>query len=367
MNASQIPLAVRGAADTPLAPMPDLRLPWSSSIDPMPLERAWDVLLSWRNEHGRTWDREVPRVGDLVFGTSDRIRMELSTTDGEATVALRDTAFRQLCTRLGAPPRYLRELPARLQAGCINHALGRDERPAMLRMVGRTVRAVVSERYAPLDDPMLLQLLDSALRVLGVRGDVRVRDFAVGHRTVLRVTVPTDAMPVVPGDVIEYGVDLTNSELGLGAIQVTPVSYRLVCANGMRSWRTQESFRVTHRGDVNRVCEMLVSAIPIAFGMARGHVELMQKAVELRVPVLSEELDGLTQFGLGESDIESVAAALSREWGVASGNPRALLAGRSCTVYDVVNAVTAAAKSRSLGSRLELEEAAHRYLTARAA
>jgi hypothetical protein len=367
MNASQFPLAVLGAADTPLAPLADLKLPWSSTSEALPLERVFNELVNWRDGYGRTWDHEVSRLGDLVFGTSDGTRMELDTANEDGAVVLRETAFGQLCNRLGAPPRYLRDLPARLQAGCINHALRQDDRPAKLRMVGSTVRAVVSNRYAPVDDATLFQILDSALRSMGLRGDVRVRGFATGKRTVLRATIPTDAIPVQPGDVVEYGVDLTNSELGLGAIQITPVSYRLVCTNGMRSWRAEESFRVTHRGEVNRVCEMLVASIPLAFSFARGHVELMKKAVTLRVPVLLEELEGLSRLGLGERDVDAIAEALTLEWGVAAENPRALLAGRSGSVYDVANAMTAAARGRAVGARLELEETAHRYLASRAA
>ena len=40
-------------------------------------------------------------------------------------------------------------------------------------------------------------------------------------------------MAVVPGDFVQAGVVISNSEVGLGAVSVQPLVYRLVCTNGM--------------------------------------------------------------------------------------------------------------------------------------
>ena len=40
-------------------------------------------------------------------------------------------------------------------------------------------------------------------------------------------------MDVVPGDTVQGGVIISNSEVGLGAVSVQPLLYRLVCTNGM--------------------------------------------------------------------------------------------------------------------------------------
>lgn len=38
---------------------------------------------------------------------------------------------------------------------------------------------------------------------------------------------------IVPGDYVQAGVVISNSEVGLGAVSVQPLLYRLVCTNGM--------------------------------------------------------------------------------------------------------------------------------------
>ena len=38
---------------------------------------------------------------------------------------------------------------------------------------------------------------------------------------------------IVPGDVVQSGILISNSETGLGSVSVMPLIYRLVCSNGM--------------------------------------------------------------------------------------------------------------------------------------
>ena len=46
---------------------------------------------------------------------------------------------------------------------CMNWALVQHKDPALLRLAGREIRAVVSERYAPVDDTLLLELVGETL------------------------------------------------------------------------------------------------------------------------------------------------------------------------------------------------------------
>ena len=40
-------------------------------------------------------------------------------------------------------------------------------------------------------------------------------------------------MEVRKGDIVQAGVMISNSEVGLGAVSIQPLVYRLVCTNGM--------------------------------------------------------------------------------------------------------------------------------------
>lgn len=373
MNVISLTPANESPPSTPLSPLLDRMLPWSLPTEPMDLDDACRRLSTWRRFGGTHRDLDVVSLNAAELGTRDGRTMELAI-DGtvDKPLPLRETAFRQLCTRVGAPSHYVRKLPAHLQKGCLNHGLRRDSRSATLRVAGGTVRAIVSSRYAPLDDPELFELLDDTLVRTGYRGDVRVRGFAAGKRTVLRITLPSEGEVVRPGDVVEYGIDVVNSELGVGAIQVTPVTYRLVCTNGMRSWSNADRIRVTHRGDVQRVREMFCDAIPLALAQARGDIGLFRKAAERVVPAVLEEVSGLTRFGLTAQELGAVTTQLVNQEGLASGGDpqgdvRGILEGRSGTVFDIANAITAVARSRPVSRRLELESTGHRYLQARAA
>ena len=49
----------------------------------------------------------------------------------------------------------------------------------------------------------------------------------------IKVVNPRLQAEVVPGDVVQAGVIISNSETGQGAVWVKPLVYRLVCSNGM--------------------------------------------------------------------------------------------------------------------------------------
>ncbi len=53
------------------------------------------------------------------------------------------------------------------------------------------------------------------------------------NRLYLKIVNHKLEMAVVPGDLVQAGVVISNSEVGLGAVSVQPLVYRLVCSNGM--------------------------------------------------------------------------------------------------------------------------------------
>jgi hypothetical protein len=57
---------------------------------------------------------------------------------------------------------------------------------------------------------------------------------------------------MAPGDVVQAGVVISNSEVGQGTLSVQPLLYRLVCRNGLiaadRSLRKTHVGRARHRG-----------------------------------------------------------------------------------------------------------------------
>ena len=57
----------------------------------------------------------------------------------------------------------------------------------------------------------------------------------------------------MPGDIVQSGIIISNSEVGLGSVNIQPLVYRLVCSNGMVVNDAQT--RRNHVGRVNEASE----------------------------------------------------------------------------------------------------------------
>src|SRR5216684_4185161 len=169
------------------------------------------------------------------------------TANGRTTLDVEDhgqydittTTHRQISGHLGIPADYY----DRLQAGAAElrdpyhpsrslfestvNALF-QARPAGERRLVRTLdgsaRAFLSDRYRPLDHDEILE------RVLPALGEFDL-DWSESS---LEVTDQRLYMKLInPGDAVQAGVLVTNSEIGMGSFSVSPLVFRLVCRNGM--------------------------------------------------------------------------------------------------------------------------------------
>lgn len=146
---------------------------------------------------------------------------------------LTDHAHGQLAEWLGIPRAYydrLRDVAPRLFQANVNHWLSRSESDRLLRTNSGTVRAVLSDRYRPLDN---LDLLGAALPPLTNRGFCVVSSEVTDTRFYLKAVSPALEREVAVGDPVQLGVVLTNSEIGDGALRIESLLYFLSCTNGM--------------------------------------------------------------------------------------------------------------------------------------
>ncbi len=147
-----------------------------------------------------------------------------------------DLAHRQIADRLGIPFKYYermrQENPALLDSN-INGWFNAAPEKRMLRTLDGKLRAFLSDRYRRLDN---LELVDHVLPVIAGMKGCEIASCAVTE-TNLYIKVINKSMrtEVVPGDVVQAGFVISNSEVGLGALKVEPLVYRLVCKNGLIS------------------------------------------------------------------------------------------------------------------------------------
>lgn len=338
---------------------------------------AAEIILAAAKEDG---EREELGIGDLstwAFGPNPATGVaSLATVPlpgrPQHMVPLREHAFGQLCTRIGAPAAYIKKLPGKLQMACVQHGLRGlgDETAATLRLAGGEARALLSDRYAALDNHLIVDTLERTLRDAGMLGDVRVRSVALGPTCSLRMTLPHEDKVIASrkvGDIVELGLDILNGEIGNRAVSICPLTWRLVCLNGMRRADREVSHRLRHVGDPARLVEAFKDAVPAAIASARGLREQMEKATNRLIDDLLNEFDSLRAFGLTVTDTRDVAAdvlaerslalpANTDEWGSVFAQVR------DVSAYDVLNGITHVAQRKGTDARIEMEEAAGKYL-----
>jgi hypothetical protein len=342
---------------------------------------AVELILAAAKEDGERADLGVASLGSWAFGPGPDGTASLATIPAPGrehkVLPLREHAFSQLCARLNAPPSYIRQLPGKLQMACVNYGIQHDTSTNgnTLRLANGEARALVSDRYAALDNHLILDVLDKTLRAAGLLGEVRVRSVAVGPTLSLRMTFPEhDAIVRSPhvNDVVEVGLDLLNGEVGNRAISITPLTWRLVCLNGMRRADREMAQRLRHVGDPARIEEAFRDAVPVALAAGHGLRERMEQAVDQLIDDVMGEFSDLRAFGLSASESRDVARDVMASRSLALpektddwGDVLASVADLSA--YEVLNGVTHVAQSRNTDRRLELEESAGRYLYARTA
>ena len=172
----------------------------------------------------------------VINTTSGLSTISVSTGNDILAYSVSDVAHRQIADRLGVPFKYYDrmrlEYPALLDQN-INGWLQKQPEKRMLRTLDGRLRAFLSDRYRRLDN---LELVDHVLPVIAqMKGcSIESCDITETH-LYMKVINKTMKAELTPGDVVQAGFVISNSEIGLGALKVEPLVYRLVCRNGMIS------------------------------------------------------------------------------------------------------------------------------------
>lgn len=160
-----------------------------------------------------------------------------------------DIAHRQLGTFLNIPAKYydtMREQNPELLANNINSWMQvREPQQRMVRTLAGNMRAFLSDSYRMFDNEQLVEMVLPILSKLGQDAQVESCEITQ-QRMYIKVVNKRVQAEVSKGDIVQAGVIISNSEVGLGAINVQPLVYRLVCSNGMVI--NEAATRSNHRG-----------------------------------------------------------------------------------------------------------------------
>jgi hypothetical protein len=132
----------------------------------------------------------------------------------------------------------------------------RDGKPEsrMVRTVDGNVRAVLSSSYRRLDS---FDLCNEVLPVIADRGMEVISSEITDTRLYIKALSPKLTAEIQKGDVVQYGIVISNSDVGAGSVRVEPLIYRLVCTNGMISDTAMKKFHVGKNQAEENIMELL--------------------------------------------------------------------------------------------------------------
>ena len=153
---------------------------------------------------------------------------------------------------------------------------------------------------------------------------------------------------VVPGDIVQSGIIISNSEVGLGSVNIQPLVYRLVCSNGMVVNDAQT--RRNHVGRVNEATEnyqlysdKTLEADDKAFAMK---IQDTVRAVvdEVRFTSVVNMMREAKDARMNTTNVPGIVKLVSRDFHIteeeSSGVLQRLIEGNDLTLYGLSNAVT---------------------------
>lgn len=170
----------------------------------------------------------------LSLETDPKTNQSLLQIRGADVFQVSNHMHDQLQARLGMGKYYtkLRQKYPGLLDHNVNELFTREPERRMIRTLGQNGRAYLSDRYRRHDNFALLQ---SVLPVLNEVKDLVVTSCEITEtKLYLKLTLPSLQREVRVGDVVQAGVTISNSEIGVGAVDVAPFIWRLVCLNGMK-------------------------------------------------------------------------------------------------------------------------------------
>lgn len=146
---------------------------------------------------------------------------------------LTDLAHSQIAQRVQIPQRYYDRMrsdaPALLTSN-VNHWFSEQPETRLVRTLHGRARAFLSNRYRILDHYDLLNAILPKIHQVGCHPEsMDITD----RKLYLKCLFPAIEREVDVGDVVQAGLVISNSEVGLGSVRVEPLIYRLVCTNGL--------------------------------------------------------------------------------------------------------------------------------------
>ena len=304
------------------------------------------------------------------FGNNVYLQLEGNEIE---PLEINQIAHRQLGAHLKIPVDYYDRMLSQypdLLAQNVNAWLQREPSTRMVRTLSGTARAFLSNRYRRIDN---IEIAKIVLPIIGQMNGAHFESCQItDSRMYLKVVNTRLEAEVVPGDIVQAGIIISNSEVGQGSVSIQPLVYRLVCSNGMVV--NDAKARKYHTGRINTLeenfqlySEETLPADDRAFVLKIQ--DTVRAAVEetrfSRVIGVMQEAKGVR---MNTADIPGIVKVASREFRItddeSTGILQHLVEGNDLTLYGLSNAVTRHSQDvESYDRATELESIGYNILT----
>ena len=314
-------------------------------------------------------------MGALSMDTGDA-GFALQVTGGNmaAQYGINDIAHRQIGQTLKIPALYydrMRSEYPELLAQNVNGWFSRTpDTKRMLRTMDGTARALLSDRYRRIDN---FEVASAVLPIISGMDGASVESCELtDSRMYLKVVNPRVTAEVKKGDIVQAGIIISNSEVGMGSVNVSPLVYRLVCSNGMIA--QDGAVRKYHVGRANEGGEDFsiyrsetIEADDKAFLMKLE--DSVKAAVDqARFAAIVDKMREATEATMEAKMVPQVVELASKEYGITEAEGKGILghliAGGDLSLYGLANAVTRQAQDvESYDRSTELEATGYKIIT----
>ena len=260
----------------------------------------------------------------------------------------------------------LRAEDSRLLANNVNHGLRRIAADAtrtrkqegrLIRTVDGTVRGFLSNRFRRLDS---VDLMDAVLPPLLENG-FRVESSEITDRRLyLKVLSEKIVGEVKVGDPVQFGMVISNSDVGGGSLRVEPLLMRLVCKNGMITNAALKSYHIGKKlGEGDGLEELLSDRTKeledgafwakvndvVRNSMRRDifEAELDRLKVSAGLPIIDLDLPRVVELAARKMGFAQEGVKKSILHALASGNE-----GAGLTQWGLANSFTRAAQAEGV-------------------
>lgn len=289
----------------------------------------------------------VASTAVLEMTPEGELTLESETSTNEFPVT--DHAHSQIAARLDIPAKYynrMRSVAPELLAANVNNWFHHKPERRMIRTLDGQARAFLSDRYRRLDN---FDLAEAVLPILAEMGEgiEIISTELTDTRMYIKVINSRLELEVQQGDVVQAGMVISNSEIGMGSLKVEPLIFRLVCTNGMIAQdHSQKRYHVGRHAQESETYELFrdetLKADDRAFFMKVQ--DTVRAAVDVaKFSTIVERMKEATQQKIEGNPVKAVEM-VSQKFGFSQpescGVLQHLIQGGDLSAYGLLNAIT---------------------------